>query len=419
MPREIICSLEIKVLLLLKPYNLIMTDNDWIWMDEWQRSSIIVRMEGARISKESQLDEIDCTTNTTGIHYNSDDFESHLRMNANWKKERELEWHSTRLDIKAGGIIALDISLSVLCRPGGADEELILNFVRSSILNYYYNLRTLKIEILLTAPGYVPLLKRKQTLKDLVWDNLETFHEMGLAICPSTVDVSSIYEQVMDFIEEVQTLFATHYPEINYEQDPFVFKEIGSRGGLRYDALLNLDDNDDDRWSCVRQMATQTGPWLHQMDTIFGKDQWKVAGVSVVYSRPGAQHQGWHSDGQHLGEEAYHDGTGHADPYAACVFLPLIDLNVEVGFTQFFLKSHKSNLAGFGDTSHLFLEADFDGTLNAGQPIIYDYRLMHRGMPNNSSSTVRPLLQFLYSKHFYEEKNNYGIKSIYPNQLSQ
>lgn len=56
--------------------------------------------------------------------------------------------------------------------------------------------------------------------------------------------------------------------------------------------------------------------------------------MSVVYSRPGAGEQDWHSDGPHIGHGAGWDGEGAAAPYALCVFVPLIDLNPTVGFTQ-------------------------------------------------------------------------------------
>ena len=64
-----------------------------------------------------------------------------------------------------------------------------------------------------------------------------------------------------------------------------------------------------------------------------------------------------------------------------------------------------------------------DGIVPAGATICYDYRLLHRGMPNQSSAgeaanTVqqhpyRAVLQFLCRKKWYTERNNYGTQSIY------
>ena len=83
--------------------------------------------------------------------------------------------------------------------------------------------------------------------------------------------------------------------------------------------------------------------------------------------------------------------------------MPLIDLNETTGFTQFFMRSHKtSQLIGFGEAAST-LRLSFDGILKAGQNVLYDYRLLHRGMANNTTSTVRPVLLFLYTVPAYKE----------------
>lgn len=213
-----------------------------------------------------------------------------------------------------------------------------------------------------------------------------------------------------EFIKELEGSFAIHHAHIHYGQDDFVFQEVASRGGERYDALLDLEN--DGRWAPLQHLAKETAPWLPFIAALF-QDDWKVTS-SLIYSRPGANNQQWHCDGGHLGAaEAGFDGNGHAPPYAVCVFMPLIDLSSQVGFTQFFVKSHKtSKLIGFGEAAQ-WLAADFDGILKAGQAVIYDYRLMHRGMANQSKGTVRPVLQFLYTKPYYTETKNYAGLSMY------
>ena len=51
--------------------------------------------------------------------------------------------------------------------------------------------------------------------------------------------------------------------------------------------------------------------------------------------------------------------------------------------------------------------------LQAGGCVLYDYRLMHRGMPNTSVGTERPLVQLLYHSRAYVEKKNYGVRSLF------
>lgn len=64
--------------------------------------------------------------------------------------------------------------------------------------------------------------------------------------------------------------------------------------------------------------------------------------------------QDWHTDGAHLGRDADWDGKGGSPPYALCVFVPLIDLDRRVGFTQFWPGTHAySGLLGFGSVAPL------------------------------------------------------------------
>ena len=53
-----------------------------------------------------------------------------------------------------------------------------------------------------------------------------------------------------------------------------------------------------------------------------------------------------------------------------------------------------------------------DAIVPAGSAVLYDYRCMHRGMPNQSADTERPILQFLYHKKSYVERDNYGQTSL-------
>lgn len=44
--------------------------------------------------------------------------------------------------------------------------------------------------------------------------------------------------------------------------------------------------------------------------------------------------------------------------------------------------------------------------------MIYDYRTAHRGMPNASEATLRPLVQLLYHLPSYSETKNYGHERV-------
>lgn len=306
----------------------------------------------------------------------------------------------------------LDISISFLCRYG--EDEYILTFLQNALAEHTQHL---DMEVLVESPGYLPLMDKKYTQEDLILEkdhsegNLKRFDDLGLLVCNTRVNAHSldcIRDMAYRFVEQVEDHFQQNHPDIDFQNGDFLFQEIGSRSGLRYD--VRIDMSREDRWSSLRQVAEQTGPWLDLVQDIFGEGNWKVE-ANLIYSQPGAKNQVWHCDGGHLEAEADWDGHGHAPPYAMCVFLPLIDLNPRVGFTQFFLGSHKSSqLVGFGPAAE-WLAADFDGILGAGESVVYDYRLMHRGMANHEK--LRPIIQLLYTKHFYVETKNYGSVSVY------
>jgi len=103
---------------------------------------------------------------------------------------------------------------------------------------------------------------------------------------------------------------------------------MSARGAQRFDLLLDLGTAD----AAAVMEAAREAAWAPVVRRILGDDA--AVQVSVVYSRPGAGEQEWHSDGPHVGAVAGWDGEGAAPPYALCVFVPLVNLNATVGFTQ-------------------------------------------------------------------------------------
>lgn len=97
--------------------------------------------------------------------------------------------------------------------------------------------------------------------------------------------------------------------------------------------------------------------------------------------------QEWHSDGP---------PAAQADqPYAVCVFVPLLDLSPATGCTQFWPGSHvHAHLLGFGPAA-VVLETAVDGLVAAGDAVLYDYRVLHRGLPNECEGIRRDVLQVL------------------------
>jgi len=261
-------------------------------------------------------------------------------------------------------------------------------------------------EVYVNAPCPVPLFTPHSffTWKpDLeMVDMQRRFQKYGLLVMDTCLDMNTINNllkitnpQIDAAMEQLHRLDIQH---------PFSFREISSRGPKRFDLLLHEKSLPDIRY-----------PWHEFVSDILGNDF--VLDLSVVYSLPGAQDQGWHADGNHLSHDAgwrSNGSTGElSEPYALCVFVPLVDLDDSTGFTQFWPKSHAyKGLVGLGPCAPV-LGATWDGKCRTGAAILYDYRLLHRGMANNTEQMRRPVLQFLYHKPWYKEINNYGSTSLW------
>lgn len=279
-------------------------------------------------------------------------------------------------------------------------------------------------------------------------------------------------------ISEIERALAMYQPHLKVGVDDFQFREIASRNQERFDLRLQglevqelvqqhiLDrpfgDNGGgkggttirDFLQSVLVGGSATPTVIASSDDVFDVD------VSVVYSRPGACEQGWHADGKHLpgAPDAGWDVPSNMDvnddkeegnlkktssitttptpsmmttttttsttfpgwksrlatPYAICLFLPLIDLDESVGYTQFWPGSHRNReITGFGPVAQV-TESVWNGNgSKAGDGVWYDYRLLHQGMPNVSETIVRPIVQIIFKQKWYVERDNYGSESVY------
>ena len=243
-----------------------------------------------------------------------------------------------------------------------------------------------------------------------------TMREMGIMVQPQILDsnrVCQLRSLVDQAIHNVEESLALHRPDIQVGKDAFCFQEIASRNLERFDLCLT----DPEILEFVKKNIMDHPKVKATLNSCVGSSSDADFDVSVVYSKPGACSQGWHADGDHQkgGQDAgwtkYGWNTQLANAYAICLFIPLIELNDETGFTQFWPRSHYSrDFAGFGKVAEL-IETTFDGKCNAGDAVFYDYRLFHRGMPNNSD-IIRPVLQVIFKKKWYVEKANYGEETI-------
>ncbi|KAH8059537.1 hypothetical protein JL721_9277 [Aureococcus anophagefferens] len=84
--------------------------------------------------------------------------------------------------------------------------------------------------------------------------------------------------------------------------------------------------------------------------------------------------------------------------HAVNVFVPLIDSGLRQGATEFVPKTHYDWSA---DERPVVLEA------HAGDAVVFDWRLKHRGLANKGAAN-RPLLYMTYSKPWFVDKYNFS-----------
>lgn len=115
--------------------------------------------------------------------------------------------------------------------------------------------------------------------------------------------------------------------------------------------------------------------------------------AGCMLSLPGSEAQPYHQDGPHLHKN-------HLPVHALNVFVPLVDLRVANGPTEFIPDSHRN----YDVDRH---PVQFE--LNAGQCLLFDYRVKHRGIANRSDRP-RPVLYFTYAKPFFVDEANFSEK---------
>ena len=116
---------------------------------------------------------------------------------------------------------------------------------------------------------------------------------------------------------------------------------------------------------------------------ILGKDV-ALIHKGMFLSLPGAEMQEYHQDGVHLNKQ-------YQKPcHAINVFIPLVDLSLKNGPTEFCLGSH---ILGQEAYNTKYVESPL---VKAGTPVIFDYRLGHKGLSNHTTQ-CRPIVYCTYT----------------------
>lgn len=205
------------------------------------------------------------------------------------------------------------------------------------------------------------------------------------------------------------------------------------------------------------------GAWIPTVKAALGEDyEWQV---SLIVSRKGAPAGHWHSDGGHSRFTYGEEGESAPLAYALCAFVPLVPLAPPIltslarmnnggdGGAREFCGGVHSDFAAVGD-SEMASERSLDShwprvyhgsgctvfwpgshrqpaclqlgcaastrldavicgaPLDVGDALVYDYRTVHCGSPNEGSE--RPIVQFTFTRRGYRDRfRNYGFHQLF------
>jgi len=176
------------------------------------------------------------------------------------------------------------------------------------------------------------------------------------------------------------------------------YREMVDRDGLRRDVRFELERFPYSAPGLVYNR--RVFPLIKEL--LGGDDRVNLLYAGVMWARRCSpsddeetkQSQKWHADGGHCFEHA------HQPPHIVNVFFPLIDVSSEHGPTEARPGSHR--LGKFDDPSL----ASFGLEGKAGDAILFDYRLKHRGGINVSKDKDRPILYLAYAKPWFRDAGN-------------
>jgi hypothetical protein len=204
-------------------------------------------------------------------------------------------------------------------------------------------------------------------------------------------------------------------------QEALGTREIGIGSAAGFDEIVQRSPG---RWD-IPITPQQFGlddcefPWSAPVRAILGADA-EHSFSGVVFSDPDSPAQCWHTDSPHIAAE-------HLAPHAINVLVALHDIPMDMGPTEIargshFLTNHLSNpslvpeelIYQHKSTSPELLikgtnnpmPENYVNELAAGSCIVFDDRVMHRGLGNRSDS-IRHMAYFSYRKKGYSENTHF------------
>ena len=135
--------------------------------------------------------------------------------------------------------------------------------------------------------------------------------------------------------------------------------------------------------------------------------------TSLIVSTPGAADQSWHADGDHWNLDR------HEPCHCLNVFIPLLNItSTQLGPTDLVPTSHyitrQPSPMRIDPTT---LPKPYAPLLDMGDTLVFDYRLLHRGLanqefPHSNNNMNRPLLVLTFSQKWFQDNKNWPLRSL-------
>jgi hypothetical protein len=185
-----------------------------------------------------------------------------------------------------------------------------------------------------------------------------------------------------------------HHQAVRLHRRDFAeyLKRDGGRVDLRFNDAAPFDALLRETKGAVLDVATEA---------LGGSATMLYSGVMVARANAGGDHQRWHKDGNHENESD--------EPHALTVFVPLQPLTAANGPTEFRLGSHRRA----NDAKRL----KQDGVAvmcDAGDALLFDYRVDHRGLANQSDEDRLVFFCAFARPSFRDEKNARSTVPLFP-----
>lgn len=254
---------------------------------------------------------------------------------------------------------------------------------------------------------------------------VEGFHRDGFCILTKALDPLALQGEWYWFAQDYftkcfeilykngHTKAPTHYDAGKYVLGlgaKHGFREVVMRSPGRYELSL-LHTPPDQLPSCWKSMLEQP-LWTTLVPALLGRsslDDLKLCHLSLLVATPGSTEQGWHADGGHV------DVTKHMPCHVLNLFLPLADVPLEKGPTELRpgTHHHTRNLAPMmlAAKCKKTLRQPFVATLDVGDILMFDYRVLHRGKANTSTQN-RAILVLTYSQPWFQDVLNFPNRSM-------